>query len=68
MLPSTRAGDDVVQEEGLRDRGARRKPTCGKAARFYWERLVPLPQRDEAHARQMAAHRTRSAYLPVAIA
>ena len=38
------------------------------AARFYWERLVPLPQWDEAHARRMAASRTRAAYLPVASA
>lgn len=38
------------------------------AARFYWERLVPVPQWDEAHARRMAAHQTRAAYLPVALA
>lgn len=36
------------------------------AARFYWERLVPLPQWDQAHARRMAANRTRTVYLPVA--
>jgi hypothetical protein len=36
------------------------------AARFYWERLMPLPQWDHAHARRMAANRTRTAYLPAA--
>lgn len=38
------------------------------AARFYWERLVPVPQWDEAHARRMAVHQTRATYLPVALA
>ena len=53
----------MVQGEGLRDRGAQRKPTCGNAARFFWERSVPLPQWDEAHARRIAASRSRDAYL-----
>ncbi len=35
------------------------------AARFYWERLVLVPQWDQAHARRMAASRSRAAYLPV---
>ena len=36
------------------------------AARFYWQRLMPLPQWDHAHARRMAAHRTRANYLSAA--
>lgn len=36
------------------------------AARFYWERLMPVPQWDQAYARRMAVNRTRAAYLPVA--